>query len=484
MLAFRLFPFIFCLLISPQLLSDCTSLAINKSSIEKLANFSINTSVLVMDDELKKSVYESIIEFKLSTIQLSNQEANPEMLSEWYQNIHHLKKIAFESIRKKMNIQDENKFERISSLLVDGFVDYWVTRAYSTVKHEAGHGTFMLSQGYDGVEYGHDASIDGQKLTIGELFSKLIIRPNSAYAISVGHRDPKFASRLESEAEIFGAGLNEETKEAERISKEAMDSGKFNVLDALSYNLFKRRLRSYSGLESSDPVYEIGDPLSYAKELKLQGMVPEDRTAESIVTEIHQLSVLTSLLSGGTWNSAKSVINFVNKGEINSDTIKLKFKDGTSVDLPEFSTYLNGSNVSVSSQLHINLPAKKEEIIKSIDVRLEKSVIGGGPVSLQSPDQAAEKKDIAEFSVRTNFESDSKKIKSYLEMTANNFNGYGINAGVTWLLSSDTKNPDGGWFVSMDVSKTKKTMKGSRENCRSGEFEGCETLYFGLGYRQ
>lgn len=126
---------------------------------------------------------------------------------------------------------------------------------------------------------------------------------------------------------------------------------------------------------------------------------------------------------------------------------------------------------------------KKEEIIKSIDVRLEKSVIGGGPVSLQSPDQAAEKKDITEISVRINFESDSRKIKSYLEMTTNNFNGYGINAGVTWLLSSDIKNPDGGWFVSMDVSKTKKTMKGSRENCRSGEFEGCETLYFGLGYR-
>ena len=317
-------------------------------------------------NEINNSAEKGIASFKLSTQTFAQGDVT--QIENWHKNLLNMQKAAYDSIIKKYNL-DNTVAKRIAASIVSNSVASWVTAQSSLAMHEAAHGKAALDIGATDIHYKSeiDGSSTSEKLTIGELYIKMITGQGSGGASTNYYLPANHTS--EDRIQIAKAGLNSQVSFSEKQVEENWERGTTHFLDTIPYLLNKVSIYSYT--QFVDPNIAENDLTSYISELANSGHIDEDQK-DDVYNKLKNLSLFTALLSGGTWQGVISEINYVKTGNQTIPILGINTPAGF-FTLPEFSTYLNQDNISLKGNFAF-IP--KDHFVKHLSLSLEKGVIG------------------------------------------------------------------------------------------------------------
>lgn len=329
----------------------------------QLNNFSdslLFISVTGVNVNVRDTTEKEIIKFRADTLSLANEELSKEGVSNWYANMINLNKLAFLSI-KKLEIMDDTEAKRWAVSIVNNLVAGWLSRANALTMHERSHIEAAKAAGATSTWYatGDDPH---KKITLGQLFLNLNTgtgRPSAHWLFD------KLPSNEES-ASIAAAGLNQQIAFSEKISDEAIRSGKFHSTEAVHYLMNKL---SYNIYYLKDTKSDLSDLKNYTESLARQGVIDKNQVDETM-KQVNNYTILTTLMSGRTWDGVRANSEYIKTGKSSVDILSFETSAGK-VTWPEFNTYLNSNSVSVkgsSSLIQANGPIH--------GVSIESSVLG------------------------------------------------------------------------------------------------------------
>ncbi len=347
-------------------LFGCSLKAQEHSELYKTLMFSDDKKV-TNNNAAIKDANEEIASFKLSTQTFA--QGSPDQIENWHENLMGMQKAAYDLLIKKHNL-DDTVAKRIASSVVTNAVAGWVSASSSLAMHEGAHGAAATTVGATDIHYA--ASLTGdvlpnERLTLGDLYLKLLTGQGSDgartfYGLPTDHT-------AEDSLFIAAAGLNAQSKFAEQVVEDNWNKESSHFLDTLPYVLNKVAIYSYA--TSLDPNLDVNDLTSYVDGLVLAGHVTAEDKA-SVLDKLKNLSIYTTLLSGGMWQGVLSEYNYVVNGDETTSLLGLNTPYGL-IALPEFSTYMNKENISLKTKLAM---FPKNERVKRVAISYEKDVVG------------------------------------------------------------------------------------------------------------
>jgi hypothetical protein len=390
-----------------------------------------------------EDVEKSIIDFKITTLGLSESEISKEGISEWYLNMANLNKLAFDKVQG-MGFLEDSKAKRLAHLLVNDIVAGWVSRATAITMHERAHSTAAENTGATDITYGMSGMPD-KELGIGGLFLGLL--SGKGGASTSYYKQGGFSP--EDLTLISAAGINSQKTFAQNLSEDMLKKRKVHVADTVNYAINKL---SYEIYYTVDQDSSQSDLKSYFDGLEGQGYIATG-SAKSHMDKAAKLSALTSLMSGRTIDVYRANAQYIKTGKTSVDILAFPTPYGK-VTLPEMNVYLNRTNVSVNTSMSL-----LKENGTTYTASIEKSVYG---------------ENVTEYNVAAHIPYRNFTIAP--NVTANTRGGFGTGVEMGY----DVENSK--WEVFGGVTYDKETLKGERRFLIPDSFKKQTSLYIGFKY--
>lgn len=278
-----------------------------------------------------------LAKFRISTLQLTDKFVDHQTLKEWYHNMVELNKYVYAKITDYETYDTSTK-NRLTLMIANTLVGYWITRTGYNTMHEGAHAEAVIDFGGD-PEYINYWAGDKKVKTIGELFINLL--PTTARA-AVSYYLPE--KTPVEQAVVSAAGVNAQTEFARDRALESIYEGHFHHTETVHYLMNKVINAVYYYY---DPDSSSSDINSYVTSLRDQGMI-YDEEVEETKSFIAHASILTTLLSGRTWEGINAFSNELLDSKSHSET--LGFNTGVGkITWPELNVFLNKDNISVKT---------------------------------------------------------------------------------------------------------------------------------------
>lgn len=275
--------------------------------------------------------------FRVSTLQLSDKPVDHQTLKEWYHNMVELNKYVYGKISKHDSYDDSYK-DRLGIMIANTLAGYWITRTGYNTMHEGAHAEAAIAFGSSPDDITYYAG-DKKVKTIGSLFLNLLPTPARA---AVSYSVPDMTAM--EDAVISSAGLNAQTEFSRDRAFESVYEGYFHHTETPHYLMNKIINAVYYYY---DPDSSSSDLHSYVSALKDQNMITDDEL-EDTKSFIAHASILTTLLSGRTWEALNAFSNELLDAKSYQETLGFNTPIGK-VTWPEFNVFLNKDNISVKS---------------------------------------------------------------------------------------------------------------------------------------
>ena len=279
--------------------------------------------------------------FRVSTLQLSDKPVDHQTLKEWYHNMVELNKYVYGKISQHDSYDDSYK-DRLGIMIANTLAGYWITRTGYNTMHEGAHAEAAIAFGSSPDDITYYAG-DKKVKTIGSLFLNLLPTPARA---AVSYSVPDMTAM--EDAVISSAGLNAQTEFSRDRAFESVYEGYFHHTETPHYLMNKIINAVYYYY---DPDSSSSDLHSYVSALKDQNMITDDEL-EDTKSFIAHASILTTLLSGRTWEAVNAFSNELLDAKSYQETLGFNTPIGK-VTWPEFNVFLNKDNISIKTDTYL-----------------------------------------------------------------------------------------------------------------------------------
>ncbi|MAE58453.1 MAG: hypothetical protein CME69_06205 [Halobacteriovorax sp.] len=279
--------------------------------------------------------------FRVSTLQLSDKPVDHQTLKEWYHNMVELNKYVYGKISQHDSYDDSYK-DRLGIMIANTLAGYWITRTGYNTMHEGAHAEAAIAFGSSPDDITYYAG-DKKVKTIGSLFLNLLPTPARA---AVSYSVPDMTAM--EDAVISSAGLNAQTEFSRDRAFESVYEGYFHHTETPHYLMNKIINAVYYYY---DPDSSSSDLHSYVSALKDQNMITDDEL-EDTKSFIAHASILTTLLSGRTWEAVNAFSNELLDAKSYQETLGFNTPIGK-VTWPEFNVFLNKDNISIKTDAYL-----------------------------------------------------------------------------------------------------------------------------------
>lgn len=279
--------------------------------------------------------------FRVSTLQLSDKPVDHQTLKEWYHNMIELNKYVYGKISQHDSYDNSYK-DRLGIMIANTLAGYWITRTGYNTMHEGAHAEAAIAFGSSPDDITYYAG-DKKVKTIGNLFLNLLPTPARA---AVSYSVPDMTAM--EDAVISSAGLNAQTEFSRDRAFESVYEGYFHHTETPHYLMNKIINAVYYYY---DPDSSSSDLHSYVSALKDQNMITDDEL-EDTKSFIAHASILTTLLSGRTWEAVNAFSNELLDAKSYQETLGFNTPIGK-VTWPEFNVFLNKDNISIKTDTYL-----------------------------------------------------------------------------------------------------------------------------------
>jgi|GEM_PF-6542312 len=384
----------------------------------------------------------AFVSFRMTTETLAVNEPSKEALAEWYLNMINMDRVVVNDLLQKDINRDYPRAERLAFLIVNTAVSAWLTDILYTPMHERAHAEAAAANGATSTWFStHSKPQD--RVTIGELYLKMIGGDLGGMTHFSGELTRVGNARFEA------AGLNQQALFAEELSFQTVENGNFNVSDYVHYFANKMSIPIYYVALKHDPTSDL---THYATDLSQLGKTPGLDNAGA-TRKMFQYSMASALLSGRGWEGFHAMVNYVQTGNTQVDTMSFQTPLGE-ISWPEITTFLNDMGISIKAETRL-----KTSETRSTYLSVEKSVVGDQIIEVG----AGEKFVVGSTTLSAGVVASSQKR-------------YGIKLG--FLRDLDGKHR---WFLFGDVDRDNGTLDGLRLNYQNDK--PVTRANVGVGYR-